>query len=108
MDTFYEDLQKIYNAQLRRVKKNRDVQVMSEVDSEIMREKLSPSFLRNACRDEVLRICKAKYDENIGSNRLEGHGWNKAHVISHMERFLRQLMDRQKDVFRRVVSKDDS
>jgi hypothetical protein len=108
MDTFYEDLQKIYNAQLRRVRKNRDVQVMGEVDSEIMRQKLAPASIRDACRDEVIRISKAKYDDNIGSNRLGGHGWNKAHIVSHMERFLRQMLDRQNDVFRRVISKDDS
>lgn len=83
---------------MRRIRKNRDVRVLAEVDSEIMKHNLSPAHIRDLCRDEVLRVCMAKYEENIGSNRLEGHGWNKAHVLSHMERFLRQLMDRQNDI----------
>ena len=44
------------------------------------------------CCSELQTILNKRYDDPIGSNRLNGFGWTSAHVNDHMKRFLHSKM----------------
>jgi len=44
------------------------------------------------CCTELQTILNKRYDDPIGSNRLNGMGWTSAHVNDHMKRFLQSKM----------------
>jgi len=63
------------------------------------------------CCTELQTILNKRYDDPIGSNRLNGLGWTSAHVNDHMKRFLQSKMQSAGQFLRQFLvptSEDDA
>jgi hypothetical protein len=107
MEAFSQSILTLYESQLRRLQSSHDdPTIVERVSSALTAAKLTPESIKEACRSELVRIVTKTYEPDEpthhGSHRLNGFGWSKSHVNDHMDRFLKNLLDRQSDIFRKI------
>ena len=81
----------------------KNAETLMQLTQELHAADCMPDAVRDHCWDELQRIAVKKYKNAIEatSSRLGGFGWSSAHVKDHMNRFLKERMERRAQIFRK-------
>jgi len=85
---FRTALQELFSQQRQRLECVVHPEKVNEAFQKLEQMGLDVDSIDKDCCSELLTILNKRYDDPIGSNRLNGHGWTTAHVNDHMKRFL--------------------
>jgi hypothetical protein len=86
---FTEKIQAIYDQQSQRLKVTlQDGPFVETLFQQLYSKGHSPLEISKRCCAELKLVLAKRYEEPIGSNRLDGYGWTRAHIEDHMKRFL--------------------
>jgi hypothetical protein len=65
-----------------------------EIQERLVKDKLTGKDVLKDVTDELVRICKIEYEQvEPGSDRLNGYGWSRTKISSHMKRHLQSKLD---------------
>lgn len=105
MDAFFESYRNLHEAQMRRLSTTKNATVVMQLTQELHAADCLPENVRDKCWDELSRVCLKKYSTSMASStRFEGFGWSSAHIDDHMQRFLKEIMERRAQIFRKYIS----
>jgi hypothetical protein len=106
---FKEALQELFDQQRARLSSALGPDKVLEAFQSLEEESLDCSGIDMACCEELKQILVKTYEEPIASsNRLQKHGWSKAHIQDHMRRFLSDKIRRAGDIMRQFLKLEDS
>jgi hypothetical protein len=104
---FVEALQELFDQQRARLSSALGPTQVLEAFEALIEESLDVKSIDEACCEELKQILLKTYEEPIASsNRLQKHGWSKAHIQDHMRRFLSDKIRRAGDIMRQFLKTD--
>ena len=95
-------IEDLFNEQKRRLLLKYSEESVRTVWLQLEDKCLLPENIDNKIAIELARVSQLRYEENIGSNRLEGFGWSSAHIKDHMKRFLQGLIKESSAVMKQI------
>jgi uncharacterized protein (DUF1810 family) len=91
---FREKIQAIYEQQSQRLKMTmNDGAFVDHLFEKLYSHGHSPTEISKRCCNELKLVLIKRYEEPIGSNRLDGYGWTRAHIEDHMKRYLASQLE---------------
>jgi hypothetical protein len=107
MEDFESKLKTLQEAQIRRLQDKKGHDGVEQYHVELVTSRLTPKDIAQACWTELKRVSLLKYDDDtclsVSSNRLDGVGWSSQHIKNHMDRFLKERMEQQNELFRKYL-----
>ena len=100
-------LQELFTQQRQRLECVKDTKKVQEAFQKLEEMGLDVETIDKDCCSELQTILNKRYDDPIGSNRLNGLGWTSAHINDHMKRFFQAKIQSAGQFLRQTLISND-